>query len=426
MQCLFRIFVVLLLVGSVSCKSGSGNDAPVVTDDGVLSSEELCDNSFAIDGEIFSFESVAVANVGEYLCVVGSTQAGVEHFDDFFVDAADYFYVGISPLLNEQRFDMKTETRLYTLISTLSGAMLAEVIPESHGDIKNGSCTFSYVEGVALVLVDMELADGVKFAARLRVEAELVVNENIIVRNGEEKPVRSAFYEQSEGRTYLYFTPAGVDYHADMVESALWYIYLVVDDAVCDGRSVDITKGDISFVAGLVDNMYTPLSIEISSDDLRGSVGSFSVLCNGVGEYSVVFDVEWGSETMSMVFSGVCMDATVVQQRHNEIVVDGNSRMISSAKIDRRDSEIWSLELKSKGIEFVMYMPKERFDGTISGFSSDSRIAVALDGELLNKFNGHTGTLIILFDETSMTVEAEFFNNDRVSAYYVGPVSEVI
>lgn len=72
-----------------------------------------------------------------------------------------------------------------------------------------------------------------------------------------------------------------------------------------------------------------------------------------------------------------------------------------------------------------MYMPKERFDGTISGFSSDSRIYVSFNNEVMNKANGFTGTLIINFNEEDMTVEAEFMNNEVVGAYYVGSVEEV-
>lgn len=418
------MLVTVAIMSFVAC-GDEGGDTPAVPDDGVVTSDELQDNSFAINGEVASFESVALSNLGEYLCIVGSTKEGIELFDDFFVDDNDYFYIAISPVLKDTEFDMMTETSLYTVISTLAGAPLAEVTPALHDEISEGSATFSYVEGEAVVFVDMVLSDGTMLAARLRVKDELVVNENKIIRNGEVKPVRTAFCKQEEGMTYLYFTPAGVDYYADMVESATWYIYLAVEDAMCSGESIDLEACDGYFEAGLVDNSYAPLSIAITSDDLRGSTGTFLIKRGATtDEFTVLMDVEWGLESMELMFSGKCGDATIVEERNNEIRFDGNAKPISRAIIDRSDDEIWSLQLTAKGANLVMYMPKERFDGTISGFSSDSRIYVSFNDEVMNKANGYTGTLIIKFNESDMTVEAEFINNDVVGAYYVGSVEE--
>ena len=421
----YLLVAAVVVMGFVAC-GDDGGEAPAVTDDGIVTSDELQDNSFAINGEVESFKSLALSNLGEYLCIVGSTHEGVGVFDDFFVGDNDYFYVAISPVLKGAEFDMMTESSLYTVISTLARAPLTEVTPATHDEITEGSCTFTYVDGEAIVFVDMVLSDGTMLAARMRVKDDLVVNENKIIRNGEVKPVRASFCKQEEGMTYLYFTPAGVDYYADMVESATWYIYLAVEDALCSGESIDLEACDGYFEAGLVDNSYAPLSIAITSDDLRGSTGTFLIRRGAApDEFTVLMDVEWGLESMELMFSGKCGDATVVEERNNEIRFNGNAKSISRAIIDRSDSEIWSLQLMAKGADLVMYMPKERFDGTISGFSSDSRIYVSFNNEVMNKANGFTGTLIINFNEEDMTVEAEFMNNEVVGAYYVGSVEEV-
>lgn len=379
-------------------------------------------NSYVLDGEEYALQSVALTNLGEYLCIVASTDEGVVAFDDFFVDH-DYIYIAISPLLEGESFNLMEEQRLYTVMSTLPSAAIEELTPSNTSSISMGDCLFAYDGIKASVSLNLTLADGRVLSVRLEAEQNIVVNSNVIVRNGEEKPVRTAFHRAAEGKTSLYFTPAGVDYYADMVELATWYIFLELDDSLCDGRVYNLADVEGVFCAGLRDNVDSSLNIDISSQNLGGASGSFMVRReSGEREYTVVLDIVWGAETLTMEYAGAMLDADMVEVRNNEIVLDGKSYAISSASLNRADAEIWELTLRCKAVQLTIIMPAEFYDGRAVGFSTDARVGVMCNGELLNKANGYSGTIFVTLDGDN--VEAEFINNSRVSAYYRGVFAE--
>lgn len=134
----------------------------------------------------------------------------------------------------------------------------------------------------------------------------------------------------------------------------------------------------------------------------------------------------WGisdiSDLQTMEYAGAMLDADMVEVRSNEIVLDGKSYTISSASLNRADAEIWELTLRCKAVQLTIIMPAEFYDGRAVGFSTDARVGVMCNGELLNKANGYSGTIFVTLDGDN--VEAEFINNSRVSAYYHGVFAE--
>lgn len=418
MNRVLRLAIMAVMLLATACGGDTPSPTPPAPQPG-----ELHKNSYSIDGEVYTFESVALTNINEYLCVVASPDVGIESFDSFFEEGHQYLYIAISPLLEGEEFSLKEESRLYTVMSTLAGALLTEVTPTSNLEIESAHCTFSYEEGVATIDLRATLEDGTELKALIEAEQHLTINENVITRNGEQKPVRASFYTTDEGMTMLYLTPAGVDYFDEMTEMASWYVYLIVDDALCDGGNVDITATSNHFMAGLVDNGNESLSIAISQDNLQGASGSFSVKSlSGQGEYRITADIQWGAESLTINFEGEMKDATVVEQRSNVIIVDGAQHMISSATLDRTDEEVWSLTLNSKGHQLTLTMPAEFFDGRAVGFSTDSRVKATYNSLEMNKAGGYTGTIFITLDGDS--VEAEFMNNSEVGAYYKGKYTE--
>lgn len=428
MKRVLSLFILLLTLAAVSCgEKPIPEPMPEPTPDNPTPDDpapEAPISYYKVAEGQCELGSVILSNYGEYLCIAASPNGGVEEFDAIFSES-EYLYVAISPLLVGKEFDIKSEKTLFTIISTLGAAPLAELTPEQHSEVKSGRCRFDYEAGIATVTLDVTLADDRRLSAVLIAEKQIVVNRNTITRNGEDKPVRAAFHTEDDGKTYLYFTPAGVDYFDDMVESATWYIYLAVDNALLDAGNVDIATNEKWFQLGLGDNVDESKSLTISPDMLNGAVGYFSVE-RGEGEraFKVILDVQWGDGTMLMSYDGDCLDATAEEVRNNSIVSDGVEYFISGATIDRSDAEVWRLTLKSKQATLVLQMPAERFDGTPSGFSSDARILAEFNGETLSKAAGYSGTLIITFDEATMNIEAEFFNNSVVEAYYCGAVRE--
>ena len=126
-------------------------------------------NIFTVDGHTGVFESVVVSNIGEYICIAASTSDGVDIFDEIF-DQEEYFYVAISPLLNGKEFDIKTESRLYTMMSTLPGAALQSVTPETSQEVESGACLFNCKDGKVNVEFNMVLADGATLTVKLTAE----------------------------------------------------------------------------------------------------------------------------------------------------------------------------------------------------------------------------------------------------------------
>ena len=174
-------------------------------------------NMFTVDGQIGVFESVVVSNIGEYICIAASTSDGVDVFDEIF-DQEEYFYVAISPLLNGKEFDIKTERRLYTMMSELPGAFLESVTPETTQEVQSGTCLFNCKDGKVNVLVNVALADGTSLTVKLTAEESgIVVNENLFSIDGNDKPIRASFSKFENGTTAIYLTPAGIEYFADQV-----------------------------------------------------------------------------------------------------------------------------------------------------------------------------------------------------------------
>ena len=159
----------------------------------------LGDNAYELDGEQVEFGSVCLSNIGDYICIAATLAEGVEDFDEVF-GQDEYFYVAISPLLNGKEFDLMSEDKVFTLISTLDGAYVETVAPTLTDEITSGTCMFNCVEGIAEVEVSLVLADGTELKVRMSAEEQgIVVNENIFAIDGNEKPVRTAFRMLEDG-----------------------------------------------------------------------------------------------------------------------------------------------------------------------------------------------------------------------------------
>lgn len=412
----------LLMFFVVSLFAACDNEDDLNLDSPPLKEADVC----RIDGEQIEMQSVTLANYGEYICIVASPDEGVEQFDDYFA-SHPYIYVAISPVLLGREFDIKSEQSLFTIISTLPECPLAEVTPYTHEEIVSGTCEFSYIDfptNRAQVRINATLADGRKLKVSLHKYDKVEVNSNIIARCGEQKPLRAAFCATQEDKTTLYFTPAGVDYFADMQSSAVWYTYIEFDKSLCIGQEIRLGQITSPFAMGLFDNLDPSLNISISNEDLQGATGVISINHLGDRRYRVVANVEWGGESIYINFDGECLDASVVEERANEAYYNDVAYRLSSAELVT-SGEQWQLKFKIKPGVITINIPEEFCDGRAVGFSQSADVWVSFGDKVYSKANGYTGTLFVTVSEDKSSVVAEFINNSELGLYYSGAVTHL-
>lgn len=390
--------------------TGSGTQTP-----------ELQENTCQINGRETLFPSVAISNLGEYICIAASPTAGVKDFDAMF-GQEEYFYVAISPLLNGREFDLMTEDKLYTVISAMKGAVLESVAPTMKEEITSGKCMFDYTEGKAEVEISLVLADGTSFAAKLSAEdSRVVVNENIFEIGGVEKPVRTAFHQRKDGTTAIYLTPAGISYF-DELEITTYYAYLILDDSQCNGNVLDV-RDIIS--AGYADN-FNGLIFDSSQTETSGTV-SVTSDPHDPAHFIVVADLDFAGTTLKLRYDGIALDAMMSETVENQMIYEGSTYAISEATLDQtqKDSGIYRVSLKTeRGDDLVITLPVDFVDGKAHGFSQSPDLYIEYDGHRFSKATGFSGTVTVGNEGDTLRVDATNYSNLEIT--YLGHYERII
>lgn len=388
----------------------SCDKAPLEPDDQQVPDTELKENEYILDGDKYSFESVAASNFGEYICIAACPYEGVESFDAIF-EQDEYFYVAISPILNGKEFDLMTEQNLYTVISTLSGAELESVTPSTLDDIQEGLCTFTCTEGVVSVEISLTLWDGQTFSAILGAEDPgIVVNENIFALDGNNKPVRTAFRLLEDGMTALYLTPAGIEFSADL-EVATYYAYIVLDDESCHGKTLDVS--DVIAV-GYVDNIN---GLVVDSNEIP-TTGTLNVLSDpeNPAHYVVSADLDFSGTTLKLRFDGRTIDANLVEVIGNEIIYDDKTYAIQGVSLDMPAGDsVCKVMLQSVKGELTITLPVDFLDGNAHGFSQSSDLYIEFDGYVFSKANGYSGTVTVGVEDDVMHIDVTNYDNLKIT-----------
>lgn len=388
----------------------SCDKAPLDPDDQQVPDTELKENEYILDGDKYSFESVAASNFGEYICIAACPDEGVESFDAIF-EQDEYFYVAISPILNGKEFDLMTEENLYTVISTLSGAELESVTPSTLDDIQEGLCTFTCTEGVVSVEISLTLWDGQTFSAILEAEEPgIVVNENIFALDGNNKPVRTAFRLLEDGMTALYLTPAGIEFSADL-EVATYYAYIVLDDESCHGKTLDVS--DVIAV-GYVDNIN---GLVVDSNEVP-TTGTLNVLSDpeNPAHYVVSADLDFSGTTLKLRFDGRTIDANLVEVIGNEIIYDDNTYAIQGVALDMPAGDsVCKVMLQSVKGELTITLPVDFLDGNAHGFSQSPDLYIEFDGNVFSKANGYSGTVTVGIEDDVMHIDVTNYDNLKIT-----------
>ena len=414
-----RFLSLMLLVATllVACEpnnnGGSNGDA------------ELPVNSYSIFDEPTKLQSVALEMLDENIYVVATPTPNLTTAEEI-LESEEYIFVAVSPLLVGKEFDLKTESSLYTIMSTLGGAPLREVTPENNSEVKEGMAQLTYEGGVAVAKATITLANGRVFRLHLSAEKEVVVNDDVIARGNEVKPLRAAFYDEGDYSTTLYFTPAGLEYFGE-IDNVSWYIYLGVSNQLIDGKTHLLADmgGTSMFEFGVIDNVSSSKSVEIMAGYLRNATGEFTISKSETGIYKADINIKIQGVTYVVSFDGECISVDYAPEKKiNYFTYKGVEYDALSAVLTKGES-VWSIEVAtSSGKSVVLNAPKEFFNSGDGGrgFSQSKDFTVEYDGVVYSKANDYSGTIISAYDEAAQSIALEFFNNSDVKFNYTGVV----
>lgn len=372
-------------------------------------------NSYIVEGKEHKFGSVAVSNLGEYLCIAACTADGISSFEAMF-EQEEYLYLAISPLLNGEEFDLKSESRLYTIISTLPGATIEGVAPEMNEEIESGECTFAYADGVTVAEIKVVLADGSALSAKLSAEEVIQVNENIIAVNNDTKPARTSFHGTEDGITSLYITPAGLSYASEL-EIATYYAYIILDDSLCNGKTIMASE---IIEAGIINNVD---ETNLSSSETE-TTGTVNVLRDpeNPAHYTVVAHLDFDGTVLDIKYDGYAIDVALEPEVIYEVKFDKQSYKIHEVTLDKTiGNDLWRVIIESEGEDLTITMPSTAFDGNPKGFSQFQKnpdVKVTYGENVYNKSTGSSGTITVGINGD--VIHVEFTNYSDLEVLYEG------
>lgn len=386
-------------------------------------------NTYIIgEKDVISFKSTALMMVGENIAIAASAEEGYTDVTSIMGESSEFFYAAVSPLLLNKEIDLKTEKSLFTVISTLAKAQLETVAPGETSEITGGKCKATLDDGRFTFKAELTLAD--KTCLRVHITADesdspIVINENLIGRGDDIKPLRAAFYKEADGLTYLFFTPGNIQYFEEL-SIVTYYSYMVIPTDLANGKPVEfagIGKNQ-TIMFGIVDNVNDDNSFDIDNSTLKEISGFFNITCSDEGRYKALINLEREGVSYYIAFDGECISADLAMpepERENEFSFEKEKMGIDAVTLRKRD-EVWHLTMKiSNGKPVVITMSKRFFeDGGTFGFSQDPNMSVEYDGVIYSKANGYSGTLTMQLDEEAGTVETEFTNYKNLNFYYKG------
>ena len=382
---------------------------------------QLTENQYSINDEVATLHSVALEMLGDDIYIVATPTEGVTSAMDMF-ECEEYIYAAVSPVLLGREIDLVAEDNTYTIMSTLRGAIIESLSPDATDEISQGAMTFEYENNVAMVKGEITLADGTELRFYLSAEKQVAVNENIISRGSEEKPLRSAFYMEEDGLTYLYFTPAGITYFAEL-ELTTWYLYFVFDSTLANGLKHNISAATLEMF-GLVDNLDSSRSFDLGAEDMDSATGDFTVTRRGAGDYQAVVNVVVEGVAYNVEFNGVCTSVYYEpEERSNYFIYDGNEYAMISATLSVEDA-LYKFSLNNTGGRPVeLTAPQSFFNGNSYGFSQSADFVVSYNRRTYSKANGDSGTLTAIYNAESQSLELHFTNYAGLEFSYSGEVT---
>lgn len=341
----FLFALMAITVAFASCQKddndgGNDNGGNGSDTEQTVTLEDLTSGVLVINGEQTPLTGIFVDEYSGYMMVTMTDVAGAESFDWLVENEAEYVQILVLPSLCNREFDVMTETDGFALCSTYASAPLFEGAgPGFTEAIESGSCRFDFDGTNAEAFINLKLADGSTIAVRgAGVFEGTKPEENYIERNGDKDALRAAFYSVENGFGYFYFTPADIDYFEE-IEMASYYVVLLVDESLIDGRTVDIATESSYFEVYYVDNATGDMIIG-AAGDTAGVEGTFSISrLDSEASFAASASIAFSENiSVSLTFSGECTDMYAEPAKENAFVFDDVKTPIASVVVDTTSS----------------------------------------------------------------------------------------
>lgn len=389
--------------------------------------------TFTVNGEEIPVGKAFADPFDEYVLFTATPDASVNSYEDAVTaDDIEYLQVMLLPQYIGRDIDLIEEPQ--GVYCWDNETQTTEIYPEI---LTSGTARMDFNEetGEYTLLMALVFTDGTEVGvnASAVMSGETPDAGNTIVIDGEPNPLRAAFYLEDSGQTYLYFTRSEVYTFDEMMEKAVEYFYMILDDSAMTGEEIDMTSTDRYFWLGFTDQANST-QFDATSEDLAGATGTFSAKKTGEEAYEVTASVTFGDgKEVSVEFSGKCVSVDYQPEEPNQFTYGGYSQEIKSALVDKSDPDIWHIYLSEVGgLETVgefeemwpvhITAPAEGFNIGGIGFSTYK------DGSLKFEYEGETWQWA---DDGSMTgtleaylegdmLEVDFTTYGDLSGHYSG------
>ena len=252
--------------------------------------------------------------------------------------------------------------------------------------------------------------------------------------NGDVKPVRASFYIVEDGTVMLSFTSAEVYYFDEMVENAVRWFSVSVDESLLGAGDIDISSEDSYFMLCLMDNMTGEfLMAESGMPDGASGVLNVSRDASDPEHFTVSVSVAFGNGTTVVVdFDGPCVSADYVPEEPNELTYMGVTETIESVLVDKTGGALWEIWVSTEsGLDAVadfegagsvhITVPEAAFNyGEAVGFSTfKDTMKFEYDGKTWQYDGGNTlGSLEVSLDGDQIALD--FTTYGDLSGHYEG------
>lgn len=429
-------FMALALFASCE-KPGSGNQDPDTPgtelpdgSDGQGYPDKA--NTFVVDGTETPVGSAFAFSYEGFLVFTASPEdATLETVFD-----GEYIQVAVLPNSLNQEIDLKTsQLQIYVWDDeTETSQITADMLKEGSVRIDNEEGSNEYT-----LLMHMVFTDGTEVGINATAEGEAPEEGSTITINDEANPLRAAFYYDSEGMTYLYFTAGDIDYFEE-IDLVYEYVCVGLSEDDLTGNEIDITATDKDFMLMYLDQRPGRENEQMMANGmLEGGSGKISVSRNAsdpthfTADLSLVFP---DGTSVSVDFDGTCRSIEEVPEDPelpNEFTCNGSKESINSILVDKSDASIWNIYLSAtEGLEtvdefvadwaFKITAPKEAFNGEPAGFSTyKDSLKFEYEGQTWT-YPG-TGTLTVSLEGDVLNLD--FTTYGDVEGHYSGPATIV-
>lgn len=305
--------------------------------------EQLAEDTIVLGDETLQVKSKVATDYEGGIYIAASAEAGITSL----YDMEEYFGIYVAPSLVGEEFDLKTESRSYS-VAVLIGDHYCDPSTGFTDDITEGKCLVrKNSEEEYEAFVTFTTTEGITYS--LRTKAPYTPGEQYdslfcYSADGAEDPVRAAFYLAEDGTHYLYLTSGNVDYYSEMESNAYYYAAIVLTDDQLTGQPTALSLEDCP-MAGIYTNLPEKQN-EWGAFYLFATGGTVTATRNGEGNYTVKLDCSFeDGSTLRVEYEGDFKSQEIEPEDEysNTFTYQGATALIQSVYIEKNSDTKWTV-----------------------------------------------------------------------------------